>query len=72
MNYEMHMFVTPRRGAPMEDLGIISVSPKPTRARAEYLRGWPPARLAGMKDERPAMISCNQLHRSRPRPGVAG
>jgi hypothetical protein len=32
MAYNMRVFVTAHRGAPMEDLGVISVSPKPVRS----------------------------------------
>jgi hypothetical protein len=28
----VHLFVRPRRGAPLEDLGNVSVTPKPARA----------------------------------------
>jgi len=27
----VHVFLTPRRGAPVEDLGMIAVTPKPER-----------------------------------------
>ena len=27
----VHVFVTPRRGAPVEDLGMVAVTPKPER-----------------------------------------
>jgi hypothetical protein len=32
VNVTVHVFVTPRRGAPAEDLGVIAVTPKPERA----------------------------------------
>ncbi len=31
MSFIVHLFVRPRRGAPLEDLGRISVTPKPVR-----------------------------------------
>ena len=38
MNYNMHILVTARRGAPMEDLGNISVSPKPVRSEMVHFQ----------------------------------
>ena len=32
MSVIVHLFVRPRRGAPLEDLGNVSVTPKPVRA----------------------------------------
>ena len=32
MNVTVHVFVTPRRCVPVEDLGMIAVTPKPERA----------------------------------------
>jgi hypothetical protein len=31
MSFTVHLFVRPRRGGPLEDLGKISVTPKPLR-----------------------------------------
>jgi hypothetical protein len=43
MSFTVHLFVRPRRGAPLEDLGKISVTPKPVRtAQIEFdYRGRP-------------------------------
>ena len=38
MSYTMHVFVTSRRGAPMEDLGMISVIPKPVRSEMVHFQ----------------------------------
>jgi len=32
MKYTMHVFAHAKRGAPLEDLGVLSISPKPERA----------------------------------------
>jgi hypothetical protein len=32
MKYTMHVFAHAKRGAPLEDLGTLTVSPKPERA----------------------------------------
>ena len=36
MSFMMNVLVTPSRGAPLEDLGTVSVTPKP--ARSELVR----------------------------------
>ena len=36
MNYSDHLFVTPKMGAPTEDLGRIAVTPKPVRSGLVY------------------------------------
>ena len=43
MSFTVHLFVRPRRGAPLEDLGKIPVTPKPVRtAQIEFdYRGRP-------------------------------
>jgi len=37
MSARVHVFVTPYRGAPLEDLGVIAVAPKPERAGRVHL-----------------------------------
>jgi hypothetical protein len=38
MNYTMRVLVHAKRGAPLEDLGTLSVSPKPERAELVHFR----------------------------------
>lgn len=36
MSHLVHLFLTPKLGAPMEDLGQVRVSPKPARSGLVY------------------------------------
>ena len=69
MVYTMRVFVTARRGAPMEDLGVISVSPKPVRSemvRSQY-KGQQVAGMVALIDpynweKRPGVIARIHVH----------
>jgi hypothetical protein len=38
MNYTMHVLAHAKRGAPLEDLGTLSVSPKPARSELVHFQ----------------------------------
>ena len=38
MSYTMHVFVTRSRWAPLEDLGMVSVTPKPVRSEIVHFQ----------------------------------
>jgi hypothetical protein len=69
MAYNMRVFVTAYRGAPMEDLGVISVSPKPVRSemvRFQY-KGRQVAGMVALIDphnweKRPGIITTIHVH----------
>ena len=71
MVYTMRVFVTARRGAPMEDLGVISISPKPVRSemvRFQY-KGQQVAGMVALIDsynweKRPGVIATVHVHMS--------
>lgn len=63
MSYTMHVFVTPKRGAAMEDLGEISITPKPVRSEMVHFeyRGRPAVGMVALIDphnweKRPGII----------------
>jgi hypothetical protein len=71
MSYTMHVLVTARRGAPMEDLGNISVSPKPVRSEmVNFLyKGRPSVGIVALIDphnweKRPEIIPTIHVHMS--------
>ena len=71
MSYTMHVFVTSRRGAPMEDLGVIPINPKPARSEmVNFLyKGRPSVGMVALIDphnweKRPGVIPTIHVHMS--------
>ena len=71
MSYTMQVFVTPRRRAPMGDLGTISVTPKPVRSELVHFEyeGRPGVGMVALIDphnweKRPGVIPTIHVHMS--------
>ena len=71
MNFTMHVFVTRRRGAPIEDLGNLSVNPKPERSGMVHFlyKGRPSVGMVALIDphnweKRPGITPTIHVHMS--------